>query len=318
MATCRFPRMAARMVTRTGSPTTATPAGQRKRTAFRRSPQMAAPRSSSCAEGRSSLKGAATPRWLVLAGIAFVACGGRVSIDADASPGAGGLPSVQPSPRSAGGTHAEGGHAEGGHAPIAGAHGGGVPAIAGSAAIGGGGSAALGGAAGTVTVGGDGAGGSAGAPDCSDLVSTNPLCDGDGDGVPDPFDTCILSAEDGLGPLPKDGCPDGDADGIPDDRDACRSKKEDGLPPNPTDGCPQAPARATTQPPSAVKKPVKCNAGASPPKRQQRRLSIVTRPRCAALKPGIASAPAIHAPGDAVPATVTKIAVQGSTAAAPT
>jgi hypothetical protein len=123
-------------------------------------------------------------------------------------------PSVQLSPSSAGGTHAEGGDA-----PIAGAYGGGVPAIAGSAAIGGGGSAALGGAAGAVTIGGDGGGGSAGAPDCSDLISTNPLGDGDGDGVPDPFNMCISSAEDGLGPLPNDGCPDGDADGIPDDCD---------------------------------------------------------------------------------------------------
>jgi hypothetical protein len=43
--------------------------------------------------------------------------------------------------------------------------------------------------------------------DATPPTTTGADKDGDGDGIPDSMDKCLDKKEDGLGPMPKDGCP---------------------------------------------------------------------------------------------------------------
>ena len=44
-------------------------------------------------------------------------------------------------------------------------------------------------------------------PDATSATMTGADKDSDGDGIPDAMDKCLDKKEDGLGALPKDGCP---------------------------------------------------------------------------------------------------------------
>jgi len=69
--------------------------------------------------------------------------------------------------------------------------------------------------------------------------------DSDNDGFPDSIDACPQQAEDGLDPLPGDGCPvtsDRDGDGVPDIKDKCPDDPEDLDHLQDEDGCPETDA----------------------------------------------------------------------------